>query len=39
MLLVSPDNGYMIHAGGGLNMETMEEIAQNLKVRILDEEI
>ena len=39
VLLVSPDNGYMIHVGGGLNMETMEKIAQNLKVRILDEEI
>ena len=39
MLLVSPDNGYMIRVGGGLDMETMEKIAQNLEVRILDEEV
>ena len=39
VLLFSPDNGYMIRVGGGLDMETMEKIAQNLEVRILDEEV
>ena len=39
VLLFSPDNGYMIRVGGGLDMETIEKIAQNLEVRILDEEV
>lgn len=39
VLLFSPDNGFMIRVGGGLDMETMEKIAQNLEVRILEEEV
>ncbi len=39
VLLFSPEHGYMIRVGGGLDMETLEKIAQNLEVRILDEEV
>lgn len=39
VLLFSPDQGYMIRVGGGLDMETMEKIAKNLEVRTLDEQI
>ena len=39
ILLFSPEHGYMIRVGGGLDMDTLEKIAQNLEVRILDEEV
>ncbi len=39
VLLFSPEHGYMIRVGGCLDMETLEKIAQNLEVRILDEEV
>lgn len=39
ILLFSPEHGYMIRVGGGLDMETMERIAKDLEVRITDEEV
>lgn len=39
VLLFSPEHGYMIRVGGGLDIDTLEKIAQNLEVRILDEEV
>ena len=39
VLLFNPEHGYMIRVGGGLDMEIMEKIAQNLEVRITDEEV
>ncbi len=38
VLLFHPEHGYMIRVGGCLDMETMERIAQNLEVRVLEEE-
>lgn len=39
VMVFSPEHGYMIRIGGGLDMETLEKIAQNLEVRILDKEV
>ncbi len=39
VLLFDPEHGYMIRVGGGLDMDTLEKIAQNLEIRILDEEV
>lgn len=39
VLLFSADHGYMIRVGGSLDMETIEKIAENLEVRITDEEV
>ena len=39
VLLFSPEHGYIIQVAGGLSMETLEKIAQDLEVRILDEEV
>ena len=37
--MFNPEYGYMIRVAGGLSMETLEKIAQDLEVRILDEEV
>ena len=39
VLMFNPEYGYMIRVAGGLSMETLEKIAQDLEVRILDEEV
>ena len=39
VLLFSPEHGYMISVAGCLDMETLEKIAQDLEIRILDEEV
>ena len=37
VLMFNPEYGYMIRIGGSLDMEILEEIAENLEVRITDE--
>ena len=39
VLLFSPEHGYMIRVGGCLDMDTLVKIAENLEVRITDEEV